>query len=47
MALRDAGKMLFDRTDLVPADVDCAQLYDGFSFIALAWLEALGFCGKG
>jgi acetyl-CoA acetyltransferase len=23
------------------------MLYDGFSFIAMAWLEALGFCGKG
>ena len=24
-----------------------AELYDGFSFIAMAWLEALGFCAKG
>jgi acetyl-CoA acetyltransferase len=24
-----------------------AELYDGFSFITLCWLEALGFCGKG
>ena len=24
-----------------------AQVYDGFSFIAMAWIEALGFCGKG
>jgi len=47
MALRDAAKMLWDRTDLRPADVDVAELYDGFSFIALAWLEALGFCAKG
>ncbi len=47
MALRDAGAMLWQRTDLTPADVDCAQLYDGFSFISMAWLEALGFCGKG
>jgi acetyl-CoA acetyltransferase len=47
MALRDAGAMLWERTDLTPADVDVAQLYDGFSFITLAWLEALGFCGKG
>jgi acetyl-CoA acetyltransferase len=38
---------LWSRTDLRPADVDCAQLYDGFSFNALTWLEALGFCGKG
>ena len=47
MALRDAAAMLWSRTDLKPADVDVAELYDGFSFIALAWLEALGFCGKG
>ncbi len=47
MALRDAAAMLWRRTDLRPADVDVAELYDGFSFIALAWLEALGFCGKG
>lgn len=47
MALRDASKMLWERTDLTPSDVDVAELYDGFSFIALAWLEALGFCEKG
>ncbi len=47
MALRDASAMMWERTDLTPADVDCAELYDGFSFIALAWLEALGFCGRG
>jgi acetyl-CoA acetyltransferase len=32
---------------LRPADVDVAQLYDGFSFLALSWLEALGFCSPG
>jgi acetyl-CoA acetyltransferase len=47
MALRDAGAQLWTRTDLKPADVDVAELYDGFSFITLCWLEALGFCGKG
>jgi acetyl-CoA acetyltransferase len=47
MAMRDAGAMLWSRTELRPADVDVAELYDGFSFLALAWLEALGFCGKG
>ena len=47
MALRDASAMLWSRTDLTPADVDVAELYDGFSFITLAWLEALGFCGRG
>jgi acetyl-CoA acetyltransferase len=47
MAVRDASAMLWERTELTPADVDVAELYDGFSFIAMAWLEALGFCGKG
>ena len=44
---RDAAAMLWRHTDLTPADVDVAQVYDGFSFMALAWLEALGFCGPG
>ena len=47
MALRDAARMMWSRTDLRPADVDVAECYDGFSFITMAWLEALGFCGKG
>jgi acetyl-CoA acetyltransferase len=47
MPLRDAGQALWARTDLTPADVDFAQVYDGFSFIAMTWLEALGFCGRG
>ena len=41
------AKTLWSRTDLTPADVDCAQLYDGFTITALQWLEALGFCGEG
>jgi acetyl-CoA acetyltransferase len=47
MALRDAAAQLWTRTDLKPTDVDVAELYDGFSFISMAWLEALGFCKKG
>ena len=35
MAARDAGAMMWDRTDLTPADVDIAELYDGFSFLTL------------
>jgi acetyl-CoA acetyltransferase/uncharacterized OB-fold protein len=38
---------LWSRTDLRPADVDVAELYDGFTFNCLSWLEALGFCGIG
>jgi len=36
MACEDAGAHLWTRTDLTPADVDIAEVYDGFSFIALA-----------
>jgi acetyl-CoA acetyltransferase len=46
-ACRDAAAMLWSRTDLTPADVDVAQLYDGFSFLTLAWIEAHGFCARG
>jgi acetyl-CoA acetyltransferase len=38
---------LWTRTDLKPADIDLAELYDGFSFNCLSWIEALGFCGWG
>jgi acetyl-CoA acetyltransferase len=38
---------LWSRTDLRQADVDVAEIYDGFSFNCLSWLEALGFCGVG
>jgi len=38
---------LWSRTSLRPADVDLAQLYDGFTFNCLSWLEGLGFCGIG
>jgi acetyl-CoA acetyltransferase len=42
----EAAAMMWSRTDLGPADVGVAQLYDGFSVYALRWLEALGFCGR-
>jgi acetyl-CoA acetyltransferase len=41
------AELLWSRTDLTAADVDCAQLYDGFTIITFQWLEALGFCGVG
>ena len=47
MANRDAAAQMWTRTDRTPADVDIAELYDGFSFLALSWLEALGFCAVG
>ena len=47
MAARDAGASMWERTELKPQDVDTAQLYDGFSILAITWIEALGFCGRG
>ena len=47
MPARDAAAHMWSRTDLRPADVDVAELYDGFRWLAMAWLEALGFCGHG
>ncbi len=47
VAGRDAAAQLWSRTDLIPVDVDVAELYDGFSILVLLWLEALGFCGPG
>ncbi len=38
---------LWSRTSLGPGDVDVAELYDGFTFNCLSWIEALGFCGIG
>src|SRR5262245_14344458 len=36
MTIKDAGEQMWARTDLTPADVDVAELYDGFTFITLA-----------
>lgn len=41
MPMRDAGAQLWTRTDLTPADVQFAQLYDGFSFLTMSWMESL------
>ena len=38
---------LWTRTNLRPSDVDLALVYDGFTFNAITWLEALGFCELG
>ena len=38
---------LWSRSRLSPADVDVALVYDGFTFNAISWLEALGFCAFG
>ncbi|OBI08719.1 thiolase family protein [Mycobacterium scrofulaceum] len=47
MAMSDAAAQMWSRTDLKPADLKVAELYDGFTYLTLAWLEALGVCGDG
>jgi acetyl-CoA acetyltransferase len=47
MASHDAADSMWATTSLKPADVDFATLYDGFSYLATQWIEALGFCEHG
>lgn len=47
MASTEAAAEMWSRTDLKPADMQIAELYDGFTFLTFAWLEALGLCGDG
>ena len=42
----EVARMMWNRTDLRPTDVDVAELYDGFSFHTINWLESFGFCGQ-
>jgi acetyl-CoA acetyltransferase len=41
------GRTLWQDTGFTPQDMDFAELYDGFSFLTIIWLESLGFCGPG
>jgi len=43
---RSPADMMWSRTDLKPHDVDVAQIYDGFSYHSLVWLESFGFCKR-
>ena len=47
MASYSTAARLWEMTDYQPKDVDTVQLYDGFSFLTVTWLEALGFCKMG
>ena len=43
----DCADRLWRRSSVTAADVDVAQVYDGFTPVAVAWIEALGACGRG
>ena len=42
----ECAEMMWARTTLRPSDVDVAELYDGFSILAVRWLEALSLCPR-
>ena len=44
---RQTAAQLWGASGATPADIDTANLYDGFSFITPLWLESLGFCAEG
>lgn len=41
----EVARMMWNRTDLTVKDIDVAELYDGFSYHTINWLENLGLCG--
>ena len=47
MASKEVSDRVWEISGLSPKDVDVAEIYDGFTFLALCWLEDAGFCKKG
>ena len=43
----DCAHRLWRRSSVTVGDVDVAQVYDGFTPVTVAWIEALGACGRG
>lgn len=41
------GRALWENTDYTAKDLDTIQLYDGFAFQPITWLEGLGICEIG
>ena len=44
---QDIGRRLWADSGHSPDELDLANLYDGFSFMTITWLEGLGLCGEG
>jgi acetyl-CoA acetyltransferase len=42
-----ASKRAYAMAGVGPADIDCAQVYDGYTIMVVMSLEDLGFCDKG
>jgi acetyl-CoA acetyltransferase len=47
MASKQVADQVWRRAGIGPGDIDVAEVYDGFPFLALCWLEDAGFCAKG
>jgi acetyl-CoA acetyltransferase len=44
---KESGEQAFSMAGLTPKDIDFAQIYDCFTYIAMVTLEDYGFCKKG
>ena len=43
----ECADRLWKRSSATVADVDVFQIYDGFTPVTVAWIEAIGACGRG